>query len=159
MIALDWHFLWEDTSEALRLLLLEALRAMPELVAVNEPHVARRCHEVFVGETWNDVWHLMMRVIPKHQQVKLQSLIYIQFVVNHKFYWWLMDVLTMTSHNWTFFVVHETSLFVFSLGCPHVLCSFFVRFEHPPQWVSGPAQWTGADGVSNGWSDRTTISV
>lgn len=39
MIALDWHFLWEDTSEALRLLLLEALRAMPELVAVNEPHV------------------------------------------------------------------------------------------------------------------------
>ena len=109
--------------------------------------------------TWNDVWHLMMRVIPKHQQVKLQSLIYIQFVVNHKFYWWLMDVLTMTSHNWTFFVVHETSLFVFSLGCPHVLCSFFVRFEHPPQWVSGPAQWTGADGVSNGWSDRTTILV
>jgi hypothetical protein len=51
MIALDWHFLWEDASAALRLLLLEALRAMPELVAVNEPHDARRCHEVFVGET------------------------------------------------------------------------------------------------------------
>jgi len=43
----------DPALEWLRLQLLEALRAMPELVAVNEPHVARwyRCHEVFVGET------------------------------------------------------------------------------------------------------------
>ena len=47
----------DPALEWLRLQLLEALRAMPELVAVNEPHVARwyRCHEVFVGETCNDI--------------------------------------------------------------------------------------------------------
>eukprot|EP00435_Cladocopium_sp_Y103_P030006 s802_g7.t1 len=39
MIALDWNFLWDTASAELRVLLLEALRAMPELAAVNEPHV------------------------------------------------------------------------------------------------------------------------
>lgn len=41
MIAVDWQFLWPDDASELRDELGEAIKAMPEVSAINEPHVPR----------------------------------------------------------------------------------------------------------------------
>lgn len=67
MIAVDWQFLWQDDASELRSELGEAIKAMPEVSAINEPHVsclkgagcgggcALRVAGEMEGDRWNTI--------------------------------------------------------------------------------------------------------